>query len=54
MNKAYKMPLGDYYYYQENYQNPEAMKNFEHLSILGKGQILFGVNFEPADNFLNN
>jgi len=45
------MPLGDYRFYQLNCRNAEGMKNFKHLDHLGKGQIFFGVNFEPAGNF---
>lgn len=47
-NKKYSMPLGDYRFYQLNCKNVEGMKNFKHLDQLGKGQIFFGVNFDPS------
>lgn len=42
------MPLGDYRFYQLNYKSIEGMRNFKHLDQLSKGQIFFGVNFEPT------
>lgn len=52
-NKKYKMTLGEYRFYQENYLDPNKMKGFKHIECLGKGQIFFGVNFEPSDLMLN-
>lgn len=51
-NKSYSMLLGDYRFYQLNYRSVEGMKDFKHLDQLGKGQIFFGVNFEPAGIYI--
>ena len=47
------MALGEYRFYQLNHMDPEKMKTFKHFDKLGKGQVFFGVNFEPSDQMLN-
>lgn len=51
-NRPYKMTLGEYRFYQQNFLDPKSMASFKHISALTKGQIFFGVNFEPTDKFL--
>ncbi len=47
------MTLGEYRFYQMNFLDVSKMKNFKHADQLGKGQVFFGVNFEPSDQMLN-
>lgn len=50
-NKKYEMTLGEYRFYQLNYLDADKMKGFKHSPELGKGQVFFGVNFEPSGTF---
>ena len=52
-NKSFNMFVKDYFEYQEIYENPDKMKEYIHIQHLKKGQVFFGVNFEPADKMLN-
>lgn len=52
-NKPFSMLLKDYRYYQKHYNNKEMMEKFVHIEHLKKGQVFFGVNFEPSNNQLN-
>jgi len=45
------MTLGEYRFYQLNYLDAEKMKGFKHSPELGKGQVFFGVNFEPSGKY---
>lgn len=47
------MTLGEYRFYQLNFHDPTEMAKFKHVDQLGKGQVFFGVNFEPHDQMLN-